>query len=565
MPTFDRGQPSVRPRVNRREFLTRMGWGGVGATVLVAGARRVSIAAETSPYPDWIPASAKPPKRGGTLTRASAWDPPVLDPRLTQSIGLYQFAALTCNRLIRYAFPDEASGTNDLTLKSDLAESWEGSADARVWTFKLRQGVKWHNVPPLNGRELVALDVKSCFEAYAKEGVQAFTFREIEGMETPDKYTLRVHLRTPNVLFPYNVAEPVTVIFPREILEEDGDLKKRMVGTGPYLLKEHTRKVRVVLARNPDYWDKGRPYVDEYTILSTPDAATRMAAFRTGQSDILWLASLGEVETVKKTNPAAVVQEVKNVLAPFGLALAQDKPPFNDVRVRRALSMAVDRQKQVDTLFEGHGIPGWGVPYIYYQDKMPTLAQFGPWWQYRPAEAKKLLAEAGYGNGFETTLFYYEYWPQMTSQVQLVQQDLKRNLNVNIKITKLDYTTYYGRYVDSKWDGMAWGFQSGHAVGLDERTYMYLHSKSTKNFFRVNDPVIDELTTKLRQTPDRGEQRALAKKIVDREYDQVLRMWMPYDAGFLVFQPHLRNMSALSLRRTDGYGASAIARLWLDK
>ena len=92
-----------------------------------------------------------------------------------------------------------------------------------------------------------------------------------------------------------------------------------------------------------------------------------------------------------------------------------------------------------------------------------------------------------------------------------------------------------------------------------------MYSKSTKNFFRVNDSVIDELTLKLRQTPDRAEQRVITKKIVDRELDQVLRMWMPYDAGFLVFQPHVRNASALSLRRTDGYGSAAIARLWRDK
>jgi len=227
--------------------------------------------------------------------------------------------------------------------------------------------------------------------------------------------------------------------------------------------------------------------------------------------------------------------------------------------------MAIDRQKQVDTVYEGHGFLGWGVPYIYYQDAMPTAAQLGPWWQYRPAEAKRLLAEAGHGNGFETTLFYYEYFPQMTSQVQLVQQDLKRNLSINVKITKLDYTSYYGRYVEGKWEGMAWGFQSGHAVGLDERTYQYMHSKSTKNFFRVNDPVIDELTTKLRQTPDRAEQRVITKKIVDREYDQVLRMWMPYDNGFLVFQPYVRNAAALAIRRTDAYGSPTIARVWVDK
>jgi len=552
--------------VNRRDFLKRVGWGGVGATALVAGAGRARVAAESaSPYPDWIPASTKPPKRGGILTYASRWDPPVLDPRLTQSIGLYQFAGLTSNRLVRYQFADEATSANDLTLRGDLAESWLASADHRTWTFKLRQGVKWQNVPPLNGRELVAADVKACFEAYAKEGVQSFTFREVEGMETPDKHTLRLHLHTPNVFLPYNLAEPIAIVFAREVLEEDGDLKKRLIGTGPYLLKEHTRKVRVVLVRNPDYFDKGRPYLDEYVILSTPDSATRMAAFRTAQSDILQVSSPSEVETVRKTNPASVVQEYKNTLAPFGISLAQDRPPFNDVRVRRAISMAIDRQQQVDTVYEGHGIAGWGVPYIYYQDKMPTLSQLGPWWQYRPAEAKKLLVEAGHPNGFSTTLFYYEYFPQMTSQVQLVQQDLKKNLNVDVKITKLDYTTYYGRYADNKWDGMSWGFQSGHAVGLDERTYHYMHSKSTKNFFRVNDPVIDELTTKLRQTPDRAEQRVITKKIVDREFDQVLRMWMPYDNGFFLFQPQLRNMACPPIRRVEGYGSSAMARVWLDK
>jgi peptide/nickel transport system substrate-binding protein len=555
--------PAPRRHLTRRDFVARTGLGG--AAVLVVGARSRRAVAAAPSYPDWIAASPKPPKRGGTLTRASQWDPPGIDPRMTQSVGLFQFAGLTSSRLIRYAFPDEATGTNDFTLKGDLAEAWQPNADHRVWTFKLRQGVKWQNVPPLNGRELVAADVKYCYEQYAKEGVQAFTFQEIEGMETPDKYTLRVHLKTPNTLFPQNVAEAVTVIFPREVLEEDGDLKKRQIGTGPYILKEHTRKVRLVLHRNPDYYDKGRPYIDEYVILSTPDTATRVAAFRTGQSDFISLASLSEVEMVRKTNPNALVQEIKSTLTPFGISLAQDRPPFNDVRVRRAISMAIDRPKQVNTIYEGHGMLGWGVPYIYYQDTPPTAKDLGPWWQYRPEEAKRLLAEAGHAKGFETTLFYYEYFPQMTSQVQVVQQDLKRNLNIDVKITKLDYTTYYGRYVEGKWDGMAWGFQSGHAVGLDERTYMYMHSRSTKNFFRVNDPVIDELTVKLRRTPERAEQRAIAKKIVDREYDQVLRMWMPYDAGFLVFQPHVRNGAALAIRRTDAYGSPTIARMWLDK
>jgi ABC-type transport system substrate-binding protein len=564
MPT-DPGNGSRRRGVTRRDFLKRTGWTGVGAAALAASRPGGRAWAQGAVYPEWIAASTKPAKRGGVLTRASAWDPPVIDPRLTQSVGLFQFVGLTSNRLVRYAFSDEASGPSDLGLKGDLAESWQSDSVNRVWTFKIRQGVKWQNVAPLNGRELTAADVKYCYEQYAKEGVQTFTFQEIEGMETPDKYTLRIHLKTPNTLFAQNLAEPIAVIFSREVLEADGDLKKRLIGTGPYIMKEHTRKVRVVLQRNPDYWDKGRPYIDEYVILSTPDDATRVAAFRTGQSDFIWRASVSDADAIRRSNPGAIFQAYHNTLAPFGLALSQDKPPYNDVRVRRAISMAIDRQKQVDTVYEHHGIPGWGVPYVYYQDKAPTLKELGPWVQYRPDEAKKLMAAAGHAKGFETTLFYYEYFPQMTSQVQLVQQELKKNLNIDIKIQKLDYTTYYGRYVEGKWEGMSWGFQSGHAIGLDERTYHYMHSKSTKNFFRVNDAVIDDLTTKLRKTSDRGEQRAITKKIVDREFDQVLRMWMPYDNGFLAFQPHMRNVAAAALRRTDGYGSPTIARAWMDK
>src|SRR5437660_6109055 len=211
MPTDDPRPAPVRYRGPRRDFLKRAGVATVGMTPLVAAASRTRASAETSsPYPDWMPPSTKPPKRGKTLVRASAWDPPVLDPRLTNSVGLFQIATLTYNRLLRYPFADEARNNADLTLKGDLAETWEGSADARTWTFRLRQGVRWHNVPPLNGRELVADDIKYCYEAYAKEGVQSFTFQEIEGMTVPDRYTIRMHLKTPNSMFPQNVAEAVT-------------------------------------------------------------------------------------------------------------------------------------------------------------------------------------------------------------------------------------------------------------------------------------------------------------------------------------------------------------------
>src|SRR5437899_7712945 len=118
-----------RRDVTRRDFLKRAGWSGAGMTALIAGAGRGRASAQPAgAYPEWIAASTKPAKRGGVLTRASQWDPPVLDPRLTQSVGLFQFAGLTSSRLVRYAFPDEATSTSDLSLKGDLAESWSSSA-----------------------------------------------------------------------------------------------------------------------------------------------------------------------------------------------------------------------------------------------------------------------------------------------------------------------------------------------------------------------------------------------------------------------------------------------------
>src|SRR5262249_11390463 len=119
-------------------------------------------------------------------------------------------------------------------------------------------------------------------------------------------------------------------------------------------------------------------------------------------------------------------------------------------------------------------------------------------------------------------LLRYPFADEAQGSADLTQ----RNLNIELKITKTDYTTYFGRYTDGKWDGTAWGGQTGYAVSLDERTYQYMHSKSPKNYFRLNDPIIDELATSLRHTPDRAEQRAMTKKIMQREHDQVLRMWM---------------------------------------
>jgi ABC-type transport system substrate-binding protein len=132
---------STGRQVSRRRFLQQVSVGAAGMAATGAIASRTFAQTPTPPsHPEWFPPPTKAPKRGGTLTRASAWDPPVLDPRLTQSVGLYQFAGLVGSRLVRYVFPDEVTGPSDLTLKGDLAESWWGPAPQTPGAFKHSPG-----------------------------------------------------------------------------------------------------------------------------------------------------------------------------------------------------------------------------------------------------------------------------------------------------------------------------------------------------------------------------------------------------------------------------------------
>ena len=239
MSANDQVPKAARQSLKRRDFLRHAGWGSVGVASLIIGASRSRVLAHPpSPYPSWIPPSDKPPKRGGILTRASAWDPPVLDPRLTNSVGLFQIATLTYNRLLRYPFADEAKGSADLTLKGDLAESWEGSADFKTWTFKLRQGVKWHNVPPLNGRELVADDIKYCYEAYAQRG-RAVVY-------LPGN---RRHGNAGQIHHPHPVEDAQYDVSAECGGSRGGDLPARGVGGGRRSQKAHDRHGSLYLER----------------------------------------------------------------------------------------------------------------------------------------------------------------------------------------------------------------------------------------------------------------------------------------------------------------------------
>src|SRR5437867_1758342 len=309
-----------------------------------------------------VVARAQAPKRGGTLA-IRTWDPPHFDPFQTISYKTHIALSFTHSRLLRHkAGPSVVPGT--FPIEGDLAESWTQPSET-TYVFKLRRGVRWQPKPPVNGRELTAADVKYTIERFLalKGNPSAYMLRGIDRVETPDPYTVRIALKEPNAWFLEMLASPMSVaIVARECVEKYGDLKRAesVVGTGPWMLENHRPNVGLTFARHPHYFQPGLPHIERVEMVVDEDNASRMAAFVAGKYDLGWdlPGAIGRTdwvqikEVLRQRRPGLRTAEfVSNVET--HISMRTDQKPWSDVRVRQAVSMAVDRQGVLDATAEG--------------------------------------------------------------------------------------------------------------------------------------------------------------------------------------------------------------------
>ena len=298
-------------------------------------------------------------------------------------------------------------------IRNTLAESWE-MVDPSTWIFRLRQGVKFHNRPPVNGREMTAEDVKYSYELLKDKAQYANRAALVKEIQVLDKYTIRFDLALPDPKFYLNVVDSLSpVIVPREAVEAPGGLTQNPIGTGAFMLKEFAPGEGALLVRNPDYFlrDKdGRqlPYVDAVRLVFTKDAATEAALFRTRQLDVLRISTLDMLYELIKTVPDLQLYRVPSLgWGDYGLTLSLDKAPYNDVRVRQALSMAINREVVAEVINRGDAALYGPFPWVmagYTQRTDYASANLGPNYEYNPQKARELLAAAGYPKGFDMEL-----------------------------------------------------------------------------------------------------------------------------------------------------------------
>ena len=512
-------------------------------------------------------AETRPPKRGGIL-RVRGLDPPHFDPHLTLNVRTNATLSFAYSTLVRYQVgADVPPGT--FIVEPHLAERWE-QPDDTTYIFHLRQGITWHNKPPVNGRELVAEDVKFTFDRFRAEPANPlrFTLESVERIEVVDRYTVKFLLTEPFVWLVNVLANPYsTWIIAPEVVQHFGDLKKpeSVIGTGPFLLERYEPNVKTVFKRHPHYFLPDQPSVDgvEWLVLDDPSAA--LAMYRTGQLDCgpaaQWSVRQQDLDSLKQSHPKLVYQDYLSTVTASVLYMRNDLPPFNDVRVRRALSMAIDRQGIIDAVYLrgaptpaiARGATQWSLP-------IDQLGEGARYYQYDPQEAKRLLAEAGFAKGLKTSIATTNgYGPDLLDVVQLVQRNLK-DVGIEAAMKIQEYGAYMATTFLGKYEAMAMGPLS-NTWDPDTVLYGMYAPDQPRNSGHVNDPTLTAMLKEERRTRDLEARRQL---IFDIQRYVAAQQYYVYTVSSTVtgtWQPYVKNYAP---NTTFDYGSRAAA-LWLDR
>jgi peptide/nickel transport system substrate-binding protein len=506
------------------------------------------------------------PKRGGIL-HARGWDPVHFDPHLTRAFMTHTALSFVYSKLLRHKVgPDVRPGM--FIVEPDLAERWE-EPDDTTYIFHLRKGVKWHNKPPVNGRELVAEDVKFTYDRFLTEkgNPERQLLDSVDQVEVVDRYTVKFVLKEPFVWLLDILANAMCMwIIAPEVAEKYGDFKKveTAIGTGPFLLEHYEPNVKTVFRRNPDYFRQGLPHVDGVEWLVVQDESTGLAMYRTGQIDTgpgaNWTVRQPDLEALKKSHPQLVYQDIQSNTQTT-IWMRTDKAPFNDVRVRRAISQAIDRQGMIEAVWV-RGTPSSGVAPGLAEWSLPIdqLGEGAKYYRYDPKEARRLLAEAGYPKGLKTTLTATGgYGRDLLDAAQMVQHDLKE-VGIEAEMKLQEYGAYHATTGQGKFEGMAMG---PYGVGLEPDSALYgpYTPDKPRNRGHVNDPKLAAMVKEQREIKDPEARKQLIFEIQRYAATQQYYIYLSSQIITSSWQPYMKNYAH---NLTFDYG-SRIAVTWLDR
>lgn len=523
-------RPWGRNRLSRRNALYAGGLASAAAFLAAcgggdsnddsAGSTSGGGGADTGNSTGGTATAAEQPKRGGTLRTGVTFVAQGIDPHIETSVGL-----MTAVKIYTYLF---GFNYHDNTIVPLFSEKIEQPSNTE-YVFRLRNDAKFHNIDPVNGRNVTAEDVKYSLERFRdhpRATRNGFFKTEVDKMEALDATTFKLTTKRPyaDTLALIGIGDgfgPQTGIVAREDVEKRGDLTNGGVGAGPYLLHEYVRGERSVVRRNPDYFNKEIPYLDEWRQQVVTDNNTLLQAYRSGQFDING-AALTKLDFDDLKRNRDLVNVTVPSLSNSCFEMDAGKKPFNDPRVRQAVKIGVDRGQFIEKLFFGEGRPAGAINgnLTYWALPPEEVKPFvGPDVQ----KAKQLLSAAGYPNGFDLEIYTSSAIKTYIDNAEIIVAELKK-LGINATLKLFDLPTFLSQHMYAgNFPSTVWALNA-YPTLVTPLYYYHKNGTGAGNWWHYQNEEVSALIDKQAQELD----PAKRKPIVQDIQRKVLNDWAPH-------------------------------------
>jgi peptide/nickel transport system substrate-binding protein len=506
-------------------------------------------------------------KRGGTLRLYHNDNPPSTSLLEESTIASVTPFSAVFNNLVVFD-PAKVHESID-TVVPDLAESWSWDATNTRLTFKLRQGVKWHD-----GKPFTAKDVQCTWRMLiGKSEVSEFHrnprkvwYGKLQDVTINGDYEATFELSEPQPSLPVLLASAFSVVYPCHVPQ--ATMRTRPVGTGPFKLVEFNRGASIRLVRNPDYWKKDRPYLDEITFRMIDSRATRMLAFATGEFDITFPAdiSVSLMKDVKARAPNATCEMITTGTQ-SNLMVNRVNPPFDNPEIRKAMSLAIDRKAFNTILMDGLALMGgamlpkpageWGMP----PEMVSSLTGYGPDTDSNIAQAREIMQKLGYSDAKPLGIkIQTRNLPNYREAAVIVTDQLKK-IYIAGELDILETPQWYARLARKDYTiGLN---VTGVSVDDPDGNIVENYScKSERNYTQYCNAEVDQLLAAQSRELDKEKRRKIVWDIERLLVDDAARPNIISNVAVNCWQPYVRNYIP---HDNSQYNSLRFEDVWLDK
>ena len=511
------------------------------------------------------PVSAQ--RQGGTLRIYHRDNPPSASLHEESTVSVTQPFMALFNNLVLF---DQLKPLNSLeTIVPELGSSWSWDDSQTKLTFKLREGVKWHD-----GKPFTAKDVQCTWHAIiGKEGQEEFNrnprkvwYYNLNEVTSNGAHEATFHLKEPQPSFLLLLASGFSPVYPCHVSQRD--MRTKPVGTGPFKFVELQRNVGIKFARNPDYWKPGKPHVDAIEMRIIESRSTRILGFVAGEFDMTFDrdVTVPLLKDVQAQAPKAVCQLGPTNVS-TNLAVNPSAPPFDNLQIRKAMALALDRDAFIDILTEGKAkkgaamLPGpegqWALP----PEELAKLPGYGSDVQKNQEAARKIMAELGYGPGKTLKVKVSVRNIAIYRDPAVILIDQLKKIYIDGELEPIDTTVWYAK-VQRKDYSVSLNLTGVAVDDPDVNLIENYTCKSERNYTQYCNAAVDELIFRQSKEQDRAKRKALVWEIERKLAEDVARPIISHNTAATCWHPHVKGVV---LHQNSIYNNWRLEDVWLDK